>query len=163
MTILVTGGAGAVGHYTIQICKAKGARVLATVSSAAKADLARASGADESIDYRTQSPADRVAKLTDGRGVDALIDVDAAANAALYSALLAAHGRAVIYGTSLPHVSMSILPMIRHSLALQHLIVYDLTAPDRAAVLAELTGYLETGALRHRIARHTAGGDGGRT
>ncbi|MFX5684830.1 zinc-binding dehydrogenase, partial [Acinetobacter baumannii] len=52
-TILISGGAGAVGNYAIQIAKQKGLRVLTTVSTDAKADFARAAGADEVINYKT--------------------------------------------------------------------------------------------------------------
>ncbi len=51
-TILVAGGARAVGHYAVQIAKAHGARVLTTVSSDAKAALAKKAGAEETIDFR---------------------------------------------------------------------------------------------------------------
>src|SRR5207253_10076444 len=52
--VLVSGGAGAVGHYAVQFAKARGARVLATVSGDAKASHARAAGADSVINYRTE-------------------------------------------------------------------------------------------------------------
>src|ERR1700761_3876690 len=52
-TVLVTGGAGAVGHYAVQLAKWGGARVIATVSSAAKAEQARLAGADLIVNYRT--------------------------------------------------------------------------------------------------------------
>jgi len=53
-TVLVTGGAGAVGHYAVQLAKWGGARVIATVSSAAKAEQARLAGADLVVNYRTE-------------------------------------------------------------------------------------------------------------
>ena len=53
-TVLVTGGAGAVGHYAVQLAKWGGARVIATVSSALKAEQARLAGADLVINYKTE-------------------------------------------------------------------------------------------------------------
>jgi NADPH2:quinone reductase len=53
-TVLVTGGAGAVGHYAVQLAKWGGAKVIATVSSAAKAEQARLAGADLVINYRNE-------------------------------------------------------------------------------------------------------------
>src|SRR6202043_2221998 len=53
-TVLVTGGAGAVGHYAVQLAKWGGARVIATVSSSFKAEQARLAGADLVIDYKTE-------------------------------------------------------------------------------------------------------------
>ncbi len=57
VTILVHGGAGAVGNYAIQFAKARGARVLSTVSNEAKAALAIAAGADGTINYRAEDVA----------------------------------------------------------------------------------------------------------
>src|SRR6516225_9780373 len=53
-TVLVTGGAGAVGHYAVQLAKWGGARVIATVSSQAKAEQALLAGADLVVNYRTE-------------------------------------------------------------------------------------------------------------
>src|SRR5262245_29190060 len=83
-TVLVTGGAGGVGHYAIQFAKALGAVVLTTVSSEAKARLARAAGADQVIDYRRENVGERVMALTGKAGVDAVVEMDLAANARLY-------------------------------------------------------------------------------
>lgn len=80
LVILVTGGAGGVGHYAIQLAKWGGAKVLATVSGEKKAELAKASGADHVINYRTEDVAARVLALTDGKGVDRIVEVDFAAN-----------------------------------------------------------------------------------
>lgn len=73
-TVLVHSAAGGVGLAAVQLAKAAGARVLGTVSSDAKIGLARAHGADAVINYSTQKFADEVLKLTDGRGVDLILD-----------------------------------------------------------------------------------------
>ena len=72
--VLIHGGAGGVGHIAIQLAKAQGARVAATISSAAKADIARRMGADETINYREESVEDYVQRLTSGRGFDVVFD-----------------------------------------------------------------------------------------
>ena len=82
--MLITGGAGGVGHYAIQFAKARGATVLTTVSSEAKAALARQAGADHTIDYKRENVGERVMALTGKTGVDAVIEMDLAANAKLY-------------------------------------------------------------------------------
>ncbi len=79
-TVLVTGGAGAVGHYAIQLAKWGGARVIATVSSPAKAIEARAGGADVVLDYRAENVAARVMQETGGGGVERVVEVDFGAN-----------------------------------------------------------------------------------
>src|SRR5262249_43580866 len=88
MTILVHGGAGAVGHYAIQFAKRRGARVFATVSGEAKAKLAAEAGADATINYRAENVGERVKALTGGVGLDAVIDMDLAANAKLLPVIL---------------------------------------------------------------------------
>ena len=69
-TVLVSGGAGGVGHYAIQFAKARGQTVIATVSSEAKAKLARDAGADHTIDYKRENVGERVMAITDKAGVD---------------------------------------------------------------------------------------------
>src|SRR5262245_18954710 len=68
-TLLVAGGAGAVAHYAIQFAKARGAEVIATVSSAAKAKMAREAGADHAIDYKRENVGERVMAITGKKGV----------------------------------------------------------------------------------------------
>ena len=72
--VLVHGGTGGVGHVGVQLAKAKGARVAATVSSDDKAEIARSLGADDIINYRDESVDAYVQRLTDGRGFDAVYD-----------------------------------------------------------------------------------------
>src|ERR1700735_5667642 len=79
-TVLVTGGAGAVGHYAVQLAKWGGARVIATVSTQAKAEQARIAGADLVIDYRTEDVVAKTMAFTGRRGVDRVIDVDFGGN-----------------------------------------------------------------------------------
>src|SRR5215471_1739999 len=91
--VLVAGGAGAVGHYAVQMAKLMGAeKVITTVSTPAKADHARAAGADEIINYRTENVAERINVLTHGHGVDRIVEVDIAGNAGLYPAIMARDG-----------------------------------------------------------------------
>lgn len=79
-TFLIHAGAGGVGSMAIQIAKASGARVITTVSSKEKADVAASLGADVVVNYRDEDFADRCASETGGRGVDAVIEMVAAEN-----------------------------------------------------------------------------------
>jgi NADPH2:quinone reductase len=81
-TLLVTGGAGAVGHYAVQLAAWAGAMVIATVSSDDKAVRARAGGAAHVVNYRTEDVAARVGEITGGVGVDHVVDVDLGGNLA---------------------------------------------------------------------------------
>jgi NADPH:quinone reductase len=78
--VLVTGGAGAVGHYAVQLAAWAGASVIATVSSEEKAARALAGGAAFVINYRTEDVAARVRDITGGELVDHVVDVDFGGN-----------------------------------------------------------------------------------
>ena len=73
-TLLVHGAAGGVGITAVEIGHAMGARVIATAGGAERLEVAREHGADEGIDYRSESVRDRVLELTEGRGVDVVFD-----------------------------------------------------------------------------------------
>jgi NADPH2:quinone reductase len=73
-TLLVLGATGGVGIAAIEIGKMLGARVIAAASSAKKLAVAMEHGADDGIDYRTESLRDRVKELTDGKGADVVFD-----------------------------------------------------------------------------------------
>ena len=152
-TVLVTGGAGAVGHYAIQMARLMGAsRVIATVSSDAKAAHARAAGADATVNYRTEDVPARIRDLTDGRGADRVVEVDAAANGPTIPAVIAADGVCAIYGSGRADVTVPFGPMILSGAALRFFIVYELSPEARARGIAQITDWLEGGRLTHAIA-----------
>lgn len=152
-TVLIAGGAGAVAHYAIQIAKIRGARVIATVSSDLKAAHARAAGANETINYRTEDVAKRVHLLTCARGVDALIEMDLSANVKLYPGVLRPHSTVVVYGTSPSEAALPGHWLLFNSITLRFFLVYELSAADRAAGIDELTELLECRRLIHTVTR----------
>jgi NADPH2:quinone reductase len=147
VTLLIAAGAGAVGHYAVQFAKAAGASVITTVSSPQKADVARAAGADHAIDYRCENVGERVAAITGKKGVDAIIEVDFAANAKLIPHVLRPRGTVVIYGTGTAGSDIPLMFFLRNAVTLKFIYVYELTAGERAAALAAITRSLETGSL----------------
>lgn len=153
-TVLVAGGAGAVGHYAIQFARLLGAKqVIATVSSEAKAQLAREAGADAAIDYKREDVAAQVRALTEGRGADRVIEVDVAANGVLDTDVLREGGEAVVYGSGAGNFSLPFFPLIAKNLSLHFFIVYHLGDDDRARAEATLARLLEEGRLVHNIAQ----------
>jgi NADPH:quinone reductase len=149
-SVLVAGGAGAVGHYAIQFARLHGARqVLTTVSSDAKAAHARAAGADACIDYKRENVVERVRELTGGQGVDRVIEVDMAGNAALNAELLKPDALCVVYGSSAGAMTLPFFPYIAKNLRVHFFIEYNLNPADRARVLAELAA--AQGALKHSV------------
>jgi NADPH2:quinone reductase len=150
-TVLVQGGAGAVAQYVIQILKARGATVIATVSSAAKAALASEAGANHVIDYRREDIAQKVQAATGGIGADAMIEVNFTANAARYPGLLRAHPTIVVYGITGSEATLPVLWLMQNSATVKFFTIYDISADDRQGCLRELQGLLAAGRLTHRI------------
>src|SRR5258708_3622356 len=150
MTLLIAGGAGAVSHYAIQFAKARGAIVLTTVSSPEKANIAREAGADTTIDYKTENVGERVMALTKG-GVDAVIELDLTANAALLPGVLRPYGTAVVYGTG-PQVQIPGTFCLVNNITVKFMLVYELTADARTQAIEDITRMMEAGRLTHNVA-----------
>lgn len=124
--VLVTGGAGAVGHYAVQLASWAGATVIATVSSDVKAERARAGGAAHVINYRTEDVAARVRDITGGAGVDHVVDVDFGGNLAATLASLRMGGSLAFYASSTdrePRVAASTLMQ-------KHLTIHGMVLPS---------------------------------
>ena len=97
--VLVAGGAGAVGNAAIQLARWSDATVITTISSPEKAQLAAAAGADHVIDYRQTDVAAEVRRISP-RGVDTIVEVSPAQNAALDAAVVARLGSVAMYANN---------------------------------------------------------------
>lgn len=151
-TLLVHAGAGAVGHYILQIAKARGATVLATISSPEKAALAEAAGADHTINYRSEDVGARIREITGGKGVDRIIDMDITANAKLIPAVLRPRGTVVIYGIGGPEATIPAQYCLTAQIELKFFLVYDLDEAAREAGLKGISEMLKSAALQHNVA-----------
>ena len=151
MTMLIAGGAGAVAHYATQFAKARGAFVLTTVSSPEKAKLALEAGADVAIDRKTEDVGARVMALTK-TGVDAVIELDLTANAALLPQTLRPRGTLVVYGTG-PQVQFPGSFCLVNNVTVKFLLVYEVTADERTRAVDAITRMLQTNRLKHNVAQ----------
>src|SRR5271155_2547971 len=145
-TVLVTGGAGAVGHYAVQLAKWGGARVIATVSSPAKDMEARLAGADLVVNYRTEDVAAKVREFTGDHGVDRLVDVDFGGNLATTLKVMAPNSTIAVYATSgnrTPVIPMR--DLLDKCIALRTLVLYALPPPLLAAAQADILKWLAAG------------------
>jgi NADPH:quinone reductase len=152
-TVLVTGGAGAVGHYAVQLAKAGGARVIATVSSPRKAEQARLAGADLVIDYKTEDVVARALDFTNRRGVNRVIDVDFGGNIATTLKLMAINSTIAVYATNgnrNPVVPMR--ELMEKCIALRALVLPAMPPPLHAAAQADISKWLAEGKRIHNIA-----------
>jgi len=150
--VLVNGGAGAVGHYAVQMAHAKGARVIATVSSAAKAAHAKAAGAEFVIDRRQEDVAARIKHITEDKGVARAIEVDFSGNIAWLPDVMADYGLIAIYGSSQREAMVGFGPSILRNIGYRFFIVYNQPAAMRARAVAALSDMLRGNQLQHSIA-----------
>jgi NADPH2:quinone reductase len=145
-TLLVTGGAGAVGNAAIQLAVWGGAQVLATVSSTDKRGLAIAAGVGQVFDYRA---ADYVAlvRAAAPAGVDRVIDVAIGANLATDIDLLAPHGVVVAYASDAPDPNLPVRRLMVANAALRFVLVYNLSTEMISQAVTGITRALQAGAL----------------
>jgi NADPH2:quinone reductase len=152
-TVLVTGAGNAVGHYITQLARLQGARVIGTAGSPARVQHARDAGAQEIINYKTEPVAQRILELTQGQGVDVMLDMDFSSTSKLIEkGALKAHGQLVCYGSNdMNEVAVSFRPLLWGSLGLKFFLVYELSAEDRREALSTLAGLLARKQLVHQI------------
>lgn len=146
-TVLVTGGAGAVGHAAVQLARRGGARVLATVSTEEKARLAEEAGAEAALFYREPGfPEALRAAAPDG--IDRVVDVAVAANLDSYLAVLDPHAVVASYASDVSPLTAEVGPLMYGNVTLRFVLVYGLTGDMLEAAVADITGALEDGGLR---------------
>jgi NADPH:quinone reductase len=146
-TVLVAGGAGAVGHAAIQLAGWAGATVITTVSSARKAALARAAGAHHIIDYRTEDVVARIGGIAPA-GVDQVVEVSIAANAAIDAAAAANRASIAFYADDGGDgFTMPTRGAFAKNLRIQGALLYTLDPAQWAAAAADVTAALADGAL----------------
>ena len=144
--VLVPGGAGAVGHAAIQLAHWSDATVIATVSSAEKSQLAAAAGADHVLDYKQQDIAEEVRRVA-ADGVDTIVEVAAAQNAALDAKLLAPNGAVAIYAaTPDEQLSVPIRPMMQANTRWQFVLLYTVPATAKANAVEDVAAAVLDGA-----------------
>jgi NADPH2:quinone reductase len=145
-TVLVAGGAGAVGHATIQLARWAGARVIATVSSDEKATLARAAGAGHVVNYRHESAAEEIrAHASDG--VDLVVEVAPGVNADLDAAVIAPNGTVAVYAVDGGGELPLSWPLMQRNVAYKFVLVYTVTADAKDLAVAEVSAAVADGAL----------------
>ena len=145
-TVLVAGGAGAVGHAAIQLARWAGATVIATVSGHEKAALARSAGADHVVNYREEGVAQGVQAVAPN-GVDVVVEVAPEVNADLDAEVLAPHGTVAVYaddgGSDLP---LSWL-LMQKNVAYAFVLVYTVSDEAKDHAVEDVARAVADGAL----------------
>ena len=147
-TVLVAGGAGAVGNAAIQLARWAGATVVTTVSSPEKAHLATAAGAHHTVNYRTEDAAEAVRRAAPD-GVDIVAEVAPAVNAGLDGAIIAPNGVVAAYSTDGgAEVVLPIRTFFVPNCRWQFVLVYTMPDAAKEGAIADVTAAVTAGALR---------------
>jgi NADPH2:quinone reductase len=155
-TVLVTGGAGAVANYAIQMAKLGGARVFSTISSDEKARIARDAGAEATINYRTEDVTARINELTGDIGVDRIVEVEFPANFDVSRKVVADNGSIAVYGfgdgaTEPPGVPFRFR---RSNINVRFVMVYTMPEEAKKAAVDDIIQWVTNGQLTHLHGPH---------
>jgi NADPH2:quinone reductase len=147
-TVLVAGGAGAVGNAAIQLARWSDATVITTVSSPDKAQLAAAAGADHVINYRQQDVVAEVKKIVPA-GVNSIVEVAPAANAGIDTAVLGRHGCVAVYANDGgSEFTLSVRDLMVPNARWQFVLLYTAPAVAKVRAVEDVAAAVLDGAAR---------------
>ena len=151
--ILITGGAGAVGHLGIQLAKWSGANVITTVSGDDKATAAKTAGADLVINYKTDDVIEAVNDFTKGDGVDRILEVEFGGNLSVSQHVIKNNGVIASYGSvAEANPSVPFYDLMFKGVTLNTYLIYIVPDSDRAKINEGITAALNDNALNPIIA-----------
>lgn len=148
-TVLVTGGAGAVGFYAVQFAKRGGARVIATAGNHAQAEIARSAGADLVLDRHAD---DLIARIGE-RSVDRIVEVAFGANLETSLKVLKPNGTIATYSSDAdPEPVLGFWPLIMLNATVQFVLVYAMGEAAHREAIDYVNRAVAEGWLRHNVA-----------
>jgi NADPH:quinone reductase len=145
LTVLVAGGAGAVGHFAIQLARWGGARVITTVSGPEKAELARQAGAEHVVNYRDPDAADQIKAVAPK--VDRVVEVALGANLALDLALARPDTVIVAYAAEPADPVLPVRACMSANVVLRFILLYGVPAAAMDHAVAGVSAALAEGVL----------------
>ncbi|MCH8302046.1 MAG: NAD(P)H-quinone oxidoreductase [Proteobacteria bacterium] len=151
--ILVHGGSSGIGTTTIQLAKASGAFVITTAGTDDKCDFCKDLGADHALNYKTSDWEQRVGELTEGKGVDIVLDMVAGPYMQKNINVLGRDGRYVIIAfLKGPKAELDMRRVLGQRLTITGSTLRPQTIDEKAAIAANLRSHvlplLESGAVR---------------
>jgi len=151
-TLLVTGGAGRVGHYAIQWANHAGANVIATASNDDDVMACLEAGASHVVNHRDDNFAEAVLAAAGGKRVDRIIDVEFGANLPVSLQVLRVGGTIATYSsTKLAEPRLPFLQMMYRDITVRFIIVYAMPEAAKRHAIHDIDLALRKGWLRHRI------------
>ncbi|KAA0920417.1 NADPH:quinone reductase [Aquicoccus porphyridii] len=151
-TLLVSGGAGSVGHLAIQLARWAGARVIATASPGTSSDHAQEAGADTVLDYRAPDLGEQILAANDGHPVDRAIECEFGPNIDTLAQVMAPLSTIAAYGSAADMTpQLPFGPLLFKAIKIDITLVYILPDAERAQRIKQLHDALTGGALLSRI------------
>lgn len=152
-TILVTGGAGRVGHYAVQWASRAGATVIATASNPEDVEACKSAGAQHIVNHRDESFAASVLEANGGKLIDRVVDVEFGANLPVSVEVLKTGGTIATYASvQVPEPKLPFFQMMYKDLTVRMIIVYAMPVTAKDHAIADINKALADGRLQHRIA-----------
>ena len=152
LTILITGGAGRVGRYAVQMAKNAGAKVISTAGSKEKCLHIKNLGADFVFNYQTNDIQSEVSEITQGKGVDRMVDVAFDTNVGIAHNLIKVNGCLTAYNMIGAHYpKFPFLEFMYKNISIKPFSIYTMPEKDKSAAFIYIDQMLRTGSLVHLI------------
>ena len=151
-TVLIHGASGGVGVAATQIARAAGLTILGTAGTDAGRKLVAEQGAHHVVDHRNPSYLDEILKLTDGRGVDIILEMLSNVNLGKDLTLLAKCGRVIVIG-SRGNVEITPRELMKRDADIRGMTLFNATNDELSSIHAALAAGLENGTLRPVVGR----------
>ena len=152
-TLMVTGCAGAVGFYGIQLAKWAGANVISTVSSEKKAKIAKDAGADLILNYKEDDIVNSVLDYTKGNGVDRVLEVEFGGNILINQNIVKPNGTIAAYASAtVMEPTLPFYNLMFKGIKINTFLIYNISKEERKTVTGGISKALNENAIKHIIA-----------
>jgi len=153
-TVLISGGAGAVGFYGIQIAKLSGANVITTISSDEKAEIANIAGADKVINYKNENILEEIMEYTENDGVDRIFEVEFGGNLPINEKIIKPNGVIAAYGSMAEmEPKLPFYNLMFKGVKIDTFLIYSIEKKFREEILNGLSELLNQNSLKHMISK----------
>mgnify|MGYP001324702945 CR=1 FL=1 len=153
-TVLISGGAGAVGFYGIQMAKLSGANVITTISSDEKAEIANNAGADKVINYKNENVLEEIMEYTENDGVDRIFEVEFGGNLPINEKIIKPNGVIAAYGSMAEmEPKLPFYNLMFKGVKIDTFLIYSIEKKFREEILNGLSELLNQNSLKHIISQ----------
>ena len=153
-TVLISGGAGAVGFYGIQIAKLSGANVITTISNDEKAEIANNAGADKIINYKKENVLKEIMEYTENDGVDRIFEVEFGGNLPINEKIIKPNGVIAAYGSMAEmEPKLPFYNLMFKGVKIDTFLIYSIEKKFREEILNGLSELLNQNSLKHMISQ----------